>query len=64
MFSPTPRIAKVALTPKDSPAIWKARPLNFVKCSKNIAMKAEISLPASAMVLYSPRISKLLARIT
>lgn len=40
------------LTPYDSPAMWNARPLNLVKCSKKIATNAATSLAASPVVLY------------
>lgn len=41
-------------TPYDSPAIWKARPLNEGKFSKKIATNAAISLAASSDVLCGP----------
>jgi hypothetical protein len=42
--------ASLARTPYDSPAMWKARPLNFVKFSKNIDTKAAMSFAASSVV--------------
>jgi len=38
------------LTAYDSPAIWKALPLNLLKFSKNIETKAAISTAASSVV--------------
>ena len=42
-------------TPYDSPAIWKARPLNEGKCSKKIATNAAMSWAACSEVLCEPR---------
>ena len=43
--------AWLRLTPYDSPAIWKGRPSNLLKCAKKMATKAAISWAASSVVL-------------
>lgn len=46
-------------TPYDSPAMWRARPLNEEKFSKKIATNAAISLAASSVVSCRTDIKKL-----
>ena len=45
-------ITSTELTPYDSPAMWRARPLNEEKFSKKIATNAAISLAASSVVSW------------
>lgn len=47
-------------TPYDSPAMWNALPLNLLKCSKNMATKAAISLAASGVVFFGRHLSTFL----